>query len=242
MIKAVLFDFGGTLYDYSCLAAAEAERLVELARSAGAQDDPHDILLAQRDAMRRVFREYLPKPFYMHRDLFRDAVVAMLEELGVEVRAEQLEAYRQAQWDRHRRDFVLRPGVVDTLKELRRRKLHVGMVSNIDDDQLEHLLEVADIGSLFDSIVSSEQAHACKPDRRIYELALQRAGCAAAEALFVGDTLRQDIAGANQIGMRSVLVWHREDRPPPNEGVQPTHVIRSIPEILDLLEDPGLGT
>jgi len=240
MIKAVLFDFGGTLYDYSCLAAAEAESLVELARQAGASDDPHDILLAQRDAMRRVFREYLPKPFYLHRDLFRDAAVAMLEELGVEARADQLEAYRGAQWERHRRDFVLRDGVVDTLKELRRRNLHVGMVSNIDDDQLDHLLDVADIGDLFDSILSSEQAQSCKPHPRIYEIALQRAGCAPDEALFVGDTLRQDIAGANQAGMRSALIWHRQDRQPPNEGTQPTHIIRGIPEILDLIEEKGL--
>jgi FMN phosphatase YigB (HAD superfamily) len=65
VIKAVLFDFGGTLYDYRCLAAAEAESLVELARQAGAKEEPPDIMLAQRDAMRRVFREYLPRSFYM---------------------------------------------------------------------------------------------------------------------------------------------------------------------------------
>jgi 2-haloalkanoic acid dehalogenase type II len=235
VIKAVLFDFGGTLYDYRCLAAAEAESLVELARQAGAKEEPPDIMLAQRDAMRRVFREYLPRSFYMHRDLFRDAVVAMLEELGVEARADQLDAYRQAQWERHKRDFVLRPGVVETLRELRQRGLHVGMVSNIDDDQLEHLLAVAAIGELFDSIVSSEQARSCKPDPRIYQIALQRAGCAPHEAMFVGDTLRQDIAGANRVGLHSVLLWHREDRSPPDEGVRPDEVVRSIPEILALL-------
>lgn len=236
MIKAVLFDFGGTLYDYACLAAAEAESLVELARQVGTTDPPHDILLAQRDAMRRVFREYLPRPFYMHRDLFRDAVIAMLAELGARAQADQLDAYRRAQWERHRRDLVLRPGVVETLRELRRRRLHVGMVSNIDDDQLDHLLAAAGIGNLFDSILSSEQARSCKPHPRIYEIALERAGCAADEALFVGDTLRQDVAGANQVGLRSVLLWHRGDRPPPDEGVRPRHVIRAIPEVLELLE------
>jgi 2-haloalkanoic acid dehalogenase type II len=235
MIKAVLFDFGGTLYDYSCLAAAEAESLVELARHAGATEEPHDILMAQRDAMRRVFRDYLPKPFYLHRDLFRDAVVGMLEELGLEARADQLDRYRKAQWERHRRDFALRDGAIDTLRELRDRRLHVGMVSNIDDDQLEHLLTAAGIADLFDSILSSEQARSCKPDPRIYEIALRRAGCAAPEALFVGDTLRQDIAGANQAGMRSALLWHRQDREPPADGARPHHVIRSIPEVLNLV-------
>jgi 2-haloalkanoic acid dehalogenase type II len=235
MIKAVLFDFGGTLYDYSCLAAAEAESLVELARQAGAADAPHDILLAQRDAMRRVFRDYLPRSFYMHRDLFRDAVVGMLEELGVEARADQLDTYRQVQWQRHRRDFCLREGVVDTLEELRRRGLHVGMVSNIDDDQLDHLLGVAGIADLFDSVLSSEQAQSCKPDALIYQIALKRAGCAPHEALFVGDTLRQDIAGAKRVGLRAALIWHRHDRQPPTDGPAPDYVIRSVPEVLKLL-------
>lgn len=237
MIQAVLFDFGGTLYDYSCLAAAEAESLVELARTSGADDAPHDVLLAQRNAMRRVFREYLPRPFYLHRDLFRDAVVGMLAELGVEARAEHLDAYRQAQWERHKRDFVLRDGVVETLRELRQRGLHVGMVSNINDDQLRHLLEAADITELFDSILSSEQAQSCKPHRGIYEIALRRAGCAAPAALFVGDTLRQDVAGANRVGLKSVLLWHRTDRKPPEEEPRPHHIIRTIPDVLTLLGD-----
>jgi 2-haloalkanoic acid dehalogenase type II len=202
----------------------------------GATDEPRDILLAQRDAMRRSFRNYLPRSFYFHRDLFRDAVVGMLEELGLEARADELDAYRRAQWQRHKRDFCLREGVVETLKELRQRGLHVGMVSNIDDDQLEHLLEVAGIADLFDSVLSSEQAQSCKPDPLIYQIALKRAGCAPHEALFVGDTLRQDIAGARQAGLRSVLIWHREDREPPTDGPSPDHIIRSVPEVLKLLD------
>jgi HAD superfamily hydrolase (TIGR01509 family) len=135
----------------------------------------------------------------------------------------------------HRRDFVLRDGVVDTLQALRARGLHVGMVSNIDDDQLEHLIDVAGLRPYFDSLLSSEAAGACKPAPAIYTEALRRAGCAAGDALFVGDTLAQDIAGANRAGLRSVLIWHRDDKPPPHDGVAPQHVIRHIPELLSLL-------
>src|SRR5262249_8435669 len=116
-------------------------------------------------------------------------------------------------------------GVHDTLTELRRRGLHLGIVSNIDQDQLEHLIDLAQLRRYFDSLLSSEHARSCKPDSAIYEEALRRAGCAAEEALFVGDTLLQDIAGANRMGMHSVLLWHRADRQPPSDGVQPAHVI-----------------
>ena len=64
---------------------------------------------------------------------------------------------------------------------------------------------------------------------------MQRAGCAPDEALFVGDTLAQDIAGANRAGLRSVLLWHREDREPPEGEPAPRYVIRRIPDVLDLV-------
>jgi putative hydrolase of the HAD superfamily len=234
--RAVLFDFGGTLYDYACLAAGDRECLLALAEWSGITADEAAIRRAQRDAMRRVFQAYLARRFYLHRDLFRDAAAGTLQALGVAPNGEHLERFRQMQWDRHRRDFVLRDGVLDTLHTLRQRGLHVGMVSNIDEDQLDHLIDVAGLRDSFDSLLSSEAAGACKPDPAIFSEALRRAACAPEQALFVGDTLAQDIAGAKRAGMRSVLIWHRDDKPPPTDGVTPDHVIRQIPELLELID------
>jgi len=230
-----LFDFGGTLYDYACLAQGDRDCLLALVGWAGIEADEAAIRSAQRDAMRRVFHSYLPRRFYLHRDLFRDVAAGFLENLGATPDAAHLDRYRRMQWERHRRDFLLRDGVRDTLQALRQRGLHVGMVSNIDDDQLEHLIDVAGLRDCFDSLLSSESAGACKPHPAIFDEALRRAGCAPEEVLFVGDTLAQDIAGANRAGMRSVLIWHRDDKPPPAEVVAPQHVIRRIPELLSLL-------
>jgi hypothetical protein len=38
------------------------------------------------------------------------------------------------------------------------------------------------------------------------------------------------------MGMHSVLLWHRSDREPPDNGVRPAYVIRRIPEVLDVLD------
>jgi putative hydrolase of the HAD superfamily len=130
---------------------------------------------------------------------------------------------------------MLRDGVIDTLHALRGRGLHIGMVSNIDEDQLAHLLAVAQVEPYFDAILSSERAQSCKPDPAIFKEALRCAGCEPEEALFVGDTMLQDVAGANRAGLRSVLLWHRDDRPPPDDGPRPCHVIRRIPELLEVL-------
>ncbi len=234
--RAVLFDFGGTLYDYSTLLPGEAESLLQLCEWVGLRPPTFEELRrAQREAMRQVFRTYLPRGYYLHRDLFRDAVVGMLRTLGAEATDEQLDRFRQLQWQGHQRDLRLRDGVLDTLQALRERGLHVGMVSNIDEDQLDHLVGAADLRPYFDSLLSSERAGACKPAPAIFAEALRRAGCAPAEALFVGDTLAQDVAGAKRAGMRAALIWHRDDTAPPQGEVQPDHVIRAIPELLELV-------
>lgn len=230
-----MFDFGGTLYDYRDLQTGDGESLLELARAAGIDADPSAVFKAHREALKKVFYTYLPRRYYLHRDLFRDAVTSMMQSFGIEPRDEHLDRYRANQWERHRRDFVLREGVHDTLQALRARGLHVGMVSNIDEDQLAHLVQLGALAPYFDSLLSSEAAGSCKPDPAIFHEALRRAGCKPAEALFVGDTVQQDIAGANRVGMRSALIWHRPDRQPPDTDPRPTHVIRSIPELLSLV-------
>jgi len=237
--RAVLFDFGGTLYDYSTLLPGDAESLLQLCQWAGVTADAAAIRRAQRESMRRVFHTYLPQRYYLHRDLFRDAIVGTLEALGVTPAPEHLARYREMQWRMHARDFRLRDGVVETLRALRERGLHVGMVSNIDDDQLEHLIEVAGLRAHFDSLLSSESVNSCKPDPAIFSEALQRAGCNASEALFVGDTLAQDIAGAQRMGMRTALIWHRADKEPAFDDVRPEFVIREIPQLLAVIEEIG---
>jgi len=234
-MRAVLFDFGGTLYDYGSLQPGEAESRESLVRWSGVNASPAEIARAQAEAMRAVFSTYADREFYLHRDLFRDSVRGMLERLGAPVDEGHLDRYRELQWQGHTQNFQLRNGVIETLVALRARGLHVGMVSNIDEDQLEHLLDLAGVATHFDSILSSESAGSCKPHGEIFEKALARAACAPEEALFVGDSRSADVAGANRAGLVSVLLWHRSDKEPPDEDPRPRHVIARIPEILELL-------
>jgi putative hydrolase of the HAD superfamily len=236
--RAVLFDFGGTLYDYAALLPGDRESLFYLAELCGVATDEEAAYRAYRTVLRRVFREFLPKPFYRHVDMFGEAAAGMVRELGGEAGEDDLRRYRERQWALHRRDFRLREGVVETLAGIRDRGLRLGIVSNIDADQLEHLGELAGLDRYFDWLLSSEEAGSCKPDERIFAEALRRVGCAPDEALFVGDSLPQDIAGANRAGLRSVLIWHREDRELPPDTHRPHHVIRRIPDLLELIDEP----
>jgi HAD superfamily hydrolase (TIGR01549 family) len=235
-IQAVLFDFGGSLFDYETVAPGERESIIDLARWAGVTIEPREILRAYRGALKRVFYEYLPRSYYLHRDLFRDVLQAMARELDVSFTEEQFVRYRQSQWQRRERDFTLREGVVETLTTLRQRGCHLGIVSNIDNDQLEHMIELSGLGQHFDSILSSEQAQSCKPDSRIFAEALRRADSPPEATFFVGDSLQQDIPGANRAGMQSVLIWSSSESESSPREDRPRHIIRQIPDLLDLMQ------
>ena len=57
-----------------------------------------------------------------------------------------------------------------------------------------------------DGVVTSAAVGARKPDPRMFEAALEVAGCAADEALHVGDTPTEDVAGARAAGIRALLI------------------------------------
>jgi putative hydrolase of the HAD superfamily len=234
--RAVLFDLGGTLYDYATLEPGAREALVSLVRAAGGAAPPEKIFEEHRSALRQVFHAYLPRRYHLHRDLFRDVLLGLGKRLGLSLTPDLLDRHRELQRQNLERDFALREGVSETLAALRGRGFYLAIVSNIDEEQLEHLAELGRLRERFDDLLSSEAARSCKPDRGIFEKALRRAECTAAEALYVGDTVRQDIEGANRIGIPSVLLWHRDDRPAPRGEPRPRHVIRRIGDLLELLE------
>ncbi|MGQ5525337.1 HAD family hydrolase [Chitinimonas sp. PSY-7] len=56
----------------------------------------------------------------------------------------------------------------------------------------------------------SHDVEAIKPDPRIYAYVLQQLGCAAEEMLFVGDSVKADLAGPTRIGMQAPAHCARE--------------------------------
>jgi putative hydrolase of the HAD superfamily len=86
-------------------------------------------------------------------------------------------------------------------------------------------LDRAGIGGLVDATVSSAVVGAAKPAPAVFEAGLELAGCTAAEAVHVGDSVENDVAGARAAGLRAILV-RREGAPP--EGVE---TVRSLVEL-----------
>lgn len=90
------------------------------------------------------------------------------------------------------------------LAALREHGLRTICVSNWDY-ALPEVLERVGLGDAFDGVVTSAAAGARKPEPRIFEIALEAAGCAAAEAIHVGDST-EDVVGARGAGIEVLRI------------------------------------
>ena len=101
--------------------------------------------------------------------------------------------------------FSAYPDAVPALSALRDRDLRLVTVSNWDCS-LPRVLDGCGLGDLLDGTITSAEVGARKPDPLIFERALELAGCEPEEALHVGDTAEEDVAGARAAGIRSLLI------------------------------------
>jgi putative hydrolase of the HAD superfamily len=84
-----------------------------------------------------------------------------------------------------------------------RRRYRLGIVSNFYGN-LATVCHNAGIDELFSVIVDSACVGCSKPDRRIFQTALDALELGPADAVFVGDSLPRDMAGARAMGMRHI--------------------------------------
>jgi putative hydrolase of the HAD superfamily len=91
------------------------------------------------------------------------------------------------------------------LEDLRRRGLRLVCVSNWDAALPEVLARTGLAGRL-DGVVTSAQVGSAKPGAEIFSAALELVGCAPREALHVGDSAAEDVAGAHAAGVEALLL------------------------------------
>jgi putative hydrolase of the HAD superfamily len=104
--------------------------------------------------------------------------------------------------------FTAYPEAVAALIGARRRGLRLVAVSNWDSS-LPDVLDRVGIGAHLDGVITSARAGAAKPDPAIFRAGLALAGVDAAEALHVGDSLNDDVAGAHAAGIAAVWLNRR---------------------------------
>ncbi len=244
-MKAVFFDFGGTLFSYASFVGAmrggdgQKPIFAQAAERLGAKVERKAIAQAYGKASVRAFGKYKDRDFYLHRDLFEDTFRFFAHELGAEADEDFVAWFYDLQRDTLVENFELRADCLETLEILRADGLSLHIVSNIDDDYLHPMVERVGLDSLLAHWTSSEEAQSCKPHSRFFELALEKAGCAAEDVLFVGDSPAHDVAGASKMGMATALIVEEGAPPPGQFGDLPSadHEIRNLAELVGIVRE-----
>ena len=200
-LKALLFDFGGTLafLDFELLArefSREGRKLdglaLEHAEYAGrAAIDRHLMSVPGKQADYAAYEHF-----------FRGWMTAagIPEEEFRECAAKFGAIHREATLWR-----VVRPGTFEALEAFKSAGYRLGIVSNAEG-QVEADAKRFGLAPYFDVIIDSQVVGVAKPDPRIFQIALERLGAGPDEVRFAGDIYSIDVEGARAAGIEARLV------------------------------------
>jgi putative hydrolase of the HAD superfamily len=217
VIKAVLFDLDGTLYDRDLLAT-------ELFREQYAAF-AHELPGVGAESFMRSAIAMDDHGYGLKEAGYR----ALVQSWGLDATvADRLVAHF---WGSYHGYCKLTDDLRRTLDALRRRALKLAVITNGPSVMQRRKLATLEIEDAFDVIVVSEEEGVRKPDAEIFRRTLARCGVAAHEALFVGDHPVADIEGAHGAGLRTA--WKFVPYWPPVIAGSP--VIHHLSEVLELV-------
>jgi putative hydrolase of the HAD superfamily len=207
--EAVLFDAAGTLIE---LRESVGETYARVASQHGVS------LPAWRldDAFRRVLRGAPPRAFpdvpshevaARERRWWWDQVRSTFLAADSTVRFDDFDSFFEELFEQYTGDrlWQARAGALECLASLRGEGRTLAVVSNFDQ-RLPKILEALGMADFLSVTVVPADCGVEKPDPRIFALALEQLGVAAADAAYVGDDPAKDAEGAARAGLAAVDV------------------------------------
>ena len=220
-IRLVTFDGDATLWDFEATMYRALGETLEFLRRLR----PDVAALLTVEGMRRL----------------RDEAADELRPHGVSLYDVRLEGFRRAlavsdvedeslartlfdEYMHHRHEKIDPfPDAAPTLAALHEH-FALGLVTNGNTDPAK-----CGLADYLDFLIYADDYPFEKPDPRIFDVALKEAACTAAETIHVGDSLEDDVAGAQAAGIRAV--WLDLKREGHTGEPTPDHVIHSLSEL-----------
>lgn len=96
------------------------------------------------------------------------------------------------------------PGVKEFLESLKKNKKTLGILDNWNE-MLHKFMKESEIGKYFEFVISGGELQVRKPEKRIFEIALEKAKMKAKETLYIGNRYIDDILGPQKVGITPIL-------------------------------------
>lgn len=120
--------------------------------------------------------------------------------------------------------------IINTIKKYAK----IAIITNGSIQRQKAKINNTNLNSYFDTIIISEEVGFCKPDKRIFELALKKLSVQPEEALFVGDDIEKDIGGCQNSNIKGI--WFNPYRNKNDTEIKPYAEINSLDKLLGCLK------
>lgn len=135
----------------------------------------------------------------------------------------------------HKEDEMLYSDAAKCLEILSGR-YKIGIIAN-QSLGTKGRLEQYGVLQYIDLVVASAEEGVAKPDKKIFEIALERSNCKADNAIMIGDRIDNDIVPANLLGMHTIWIkqgfgqyWNITKR-----VENPDYIVNNLMEICKIL-------
>ncbi|MBT3374856.1 MAG: HAD family hydrolase [Lentisphaerae bacterium] len=227
-IRVISFDGDDTLWDFGRVMRHSLKHALEELRvhvpGARSADLTIDEMIAIRDRLAGAERCAGVRLEEVRRLAFEETLVS------IGVRDPALAGHLNAVYLKHRfGDIELYDDVLPAFDALAKR-FQLGLLTNGNTYP-----KCCGLEAFFQFAVFAQDHGFEKPDPRLFHVALQEANCLGGDMLHVGDSLRADVAGAQNAGVKSV--WLNRDRARMTGACRPDLEIARLTELIALLPD-----
>lgn len=227
--KNLFIDLDDTVYDFSAASEESFRETYELLQYSRFFDSfeqylsiykPHNLELWRIYGEGKITKEELNKRRYSY----------PLECVGIHDQ-ELADTFCREALSRIPTKGPLMPGATELLEYLR-PKYRMFILSNGFKELQSRKMHAAGIDKYFDGLILSEDIGVNKPNRELYDYALQKTGSTLEESLMIGDMFETDIAGAANIGMEQIYYNPKGKQGHP---FVPTYEVKHLLEIKEIL-------
>ncbi|MGW5188560.1 HAD family hydrolase [Kribbella sp. NPDC004138] len=221
MLKTVLFDLDGTLVEERAAAAAA---VVEWAAEYGVTGP--DVVTRWAAVSEKHYRRFQRRELTFPEQRRR----RVREFLAVDASDAEADAMFEGYVWRYEAGWTVYADAVPGLRAVRADGLRAVVLTNGNGDHQRMKLDRLGLTDEIDELISGDTLPVGKPDPRAFAHALERLAAEPHDVVMVGDSLENDIRGAQSVGIPAVLVDRHDAQP----GADVPRV-RELTQVLDVV-------
>ncbi|MBD3313018.1 HAD-IA family hydrolase [Candidatus Woesearchaeota archaeon] len=214
MIKAIIFDFWGTLMEQgvnpSPFKQAKYFFRIKAPFSEFAPKFEKAFMTEYFDSLSEGFRKVSQEFSLNPPDFVYEKLVGV--------------------WNKNKLLAKPYPETLDALTELK-KKYRLALVASTDCFSVNEVIDKYDLRKYFDVIALSYETGLLKTDKKMFQHILKKLKVTKDEAVMVGDSIESDMVGAEAAGISSVLVDRKDKREYPNKILDLTQVKDVVPKL-----------